>query len=170
MPITNAIFTPGVNHACSTLNMATQPTSQLTQEFDLVTINTSMRWPTHDEMRHQSVCIKLRYTGTPMNEIKKVINEIMKGTSASSPQKKTIIYSNMRDKIVKLGKKVENYLDSDDEKFLINVDIIHRHHLTRTQCSSPFCGLLLLSSMCGNLEDVIFILKMRCTFCLFSLD
>ena len=54
-------------------------------------------WPMHEEMRHRSVGIKLRYTSTPMNEIKQ--------------KNKIIIYSNMRDKIVQLGNKVEEYLD-----------------------------------------------------------
>ena len=90
--------------------------------------------PTHEEMRHSSVGIKLRYTSTPMNEIKKVMNATMKG-SCASPSTKMIIYSNMRDKIIKLGKKVEEYLDTDSETFLIDVIILHGH-LTRTQKAS----------------------------------
>ena len=39
-------------------------------------------WPTHEEMRHRSVGIKLQYTSVPMNEIKKVINATMKGSCA----------------------------------------------------------------------------------------
>ena len=91
-------------------------------------------WPTHEEMRHRSVGIKLRYTSMPMNEIKKVINATMKG-SCALPSTKMIIYSNMRDKIVQLGKKVEEYLDTDSETFLIDVIILHGH-LTRTQKAS----------------------------------
>ena len=55
---------------------------------------------------HRSVGIKLRYTSMPMNKIKKVINATMKG-SCALPSTKMIIYSNMGDKIVQLGKKVE---------------------------------------------------------------
>ena len=81
-----------LNYPCSTVNVVTRPMIKLSQGFDLVTINT-MHWLTHDaeRMRHQSICIKLCYSGIPINEIKKAINEVMKGTSASSPQKKTTI-------------------------------------------------------------------------------
>ena len=91
-------------------------------------------WPNHEQMRHRSVCIKSRYTGTPMNEIKKVLNATMKGPSASRSTK-ILMYSNMREKTIEVGKKVEEYLETDDETFLIDVLTIHGRQ-TRTQKAS----------------------------------
>ena len=98
-----------------------------------ITINLT-HWPNHEEMRHRSVGIMLKYTGTPMNEIKKVINATMKGPSTSATQK-VLIYSNMLDKTVKISKKVEKYLDIDDEMFTIDVMVLHGCQ-TRTQKAS----------------------------------
>ena len=91
-------------------------------------------WPNHEQMRHRSVSIKFKYTGTPMNEIKKVLNATMKGPSASRSTK-LLMYSNMRDKTVEVGKKVEEYLETDDETFLIDVMTLHGRQ-TRTQKAS----------------------------------
>ena len=59
----------------------------------------------------------------------------MKGPSASASQK-ILIYSNMRDKkTVKILKKVEEYLDIDDDTFTIDVMVLHGRQ-TRTQKAS----------------------------------
>ena len=77
-------------------------------ERSLFGITTNLtHWPSHEEMRHRSVGIMLKYTGTPMNEIKKVIDATMKGPSTSASQK-ILIYSNMRDKTVKILKRWKN--------------------------------------------------------------
>jgi superfamily II DNA helicase RecQ len=91
-------------------------------------------WPKHNDMRHRSVGIILKYTSAPMNDIKKVIDTTMKGRSASQ-SRKIIIYSNMRDKIVQLGKKVEDYLEIDEATYPIDLVILHGH-LTRKQKAS----------------------------------
>ena len=91
-------------------------------------------WPNHEQMRHRSVSIKFKYTGTPMNEIKKVLNATMKGPSASRSTK-LLMYSNMRDKTVEVGKKVEEFLEIDDETFTIDVMTLHGRQ-TRTQKAS----------------------------------
>ena len=104
-------------------------------ERSLFGITTNLtHWPSHEEMRHRSVGIMLKYTGTPMNEIKKVIDATMKGPSTSASQK-ILIYSNMRDKTVKISKKVEEYLDIDDDTFTIDVMVLHGRQ-TRTQKAS----------------------------------
>ena len=51
-------------------------------------------WPNHEQMRYRSVCIKSRYTSTPMNEVKKVLNTTMKGPLASLSTK-ILLYSNI---------------------------------------------------------------------------
>jgi len=83
-------------------------------------------WPKHNDMRHRSVGIKVKYTSAPMNDIKKVIDATMKGDWASQ-SRKIIIYSNMRDKIVQLGKKVEDYLEIDEATYPIDLVILHGH-------------------------------------------
>ena len=87
-------------------------------------------WPRYNDMRHRSVGIKLKYTSAPMNDIKKVINATMKGRSASQ-SRKIIIYSNMRDKIVHLGKKVGDYLEIDEATYLI--DSKHVYYAVRAE-------------------------------------
>ena len=52
-----------------------------------------------------------------MNEIKKILNATMKGPSASRSTK-ILMYSNMREKAIDIGKKVEEYLETDNETFL----------------------------------------------------
>ena len=69
-----------------------------------------------------------------MNDIKKVIDATMKGRLASQ-SRKIIIYSNMRDKIVQLGNKVEDYLEIDEATYPIDLVILHGH-LTRKQKAS----------------------------------
>ena len=69
-----------------------------------------------------------------MNEIKKVLNATMKGPSASRSTK-ILMYSNMREKTIEVGKKVEEYLETDDETFLIDVLTIHGRQM-RTQKAS----------------------------------
>ena len=91
-------------------------------------------WPNHEQMRHCSVSIKSRYTGTPMNKIKKVWNATMKGPLATRLTK-LLMYSNMQEKTIDIGKKVEEYLETDDVTFLIDVMTIHGRQ-TRTQKAS----------------------------------
>ena len=98
-----------------------------------ITINLT-HWPSHEEMRHRSVGITLKYTGTPMIEIKKVIDVTMNGPSTSASQK-VLIYSNMRDKTIKISKKVEEYLNIGDDTFTIDVMVLHGRQ-TRTQKAS----------------------------------
>ena len=88
-------------------------------------------WPMNDEMRHRSVGIKLYYSSAPMNIIKRLVDATMKGRTASN-SKKIIIYSNMRDKIIKIGQKTEDYLDTLEETFLIDLMMLHGHQ-TRKQ-------------------------------------
>jgi len=87
-----------------------------------------------------------------MNEIKKVINATMKGPLAS-PSMKILIYSNMRDKTIEVGKKVEEYLETDDETFLIDVMTLHGRQ-TRTQKASYLdlfvSDKITLASNCKN--------------------
>lgn len=111
-------------------------TENIMQNFENLFIGVKINhthWATHEEMWHRSVGIKLQYTSTPMNEIKKVIqcnnNERFLCID--------FIYSNMWDKIIQLGKKVEEYLDTDSETFLIDVIILHGH-LKRTQKADLF--------------------------------
>ncbi len=94
----------------------------------------STEWPKHDEMQHRSVGIKLQYSSAPMNTIKALINKTMKGRLASN-SKKIIIYSNMRDKIIQMGQKIEDYLDTDQSTFLIDLMVLHGHQ-TRNQKAS----------------------------------
>ena len=66
-----------------------------------------------------------------MNDMKKVINATMKDHLASQSWK-IIIYLNMHNKIVHLGKKVEDHLEIDEAAYLIDLVILHGH-LTRNQ-------------------------------------
>ena len=69
-----------------------------------------------------------------MNEIKKVLKATMKGPSASQSTK-LLMYLNMREDTIDIGKKVEEYLETDDETFLIDVMTINGRQ-TRTQKAS----------------------------------
>ena len=60
-------------------------------------------WPTHEEMRHRSVSITLKYTPLILIEIKLTLNILLKRGTPSF-LKKAIIYSNMRQKIITLAK------------------------------------------------------------------
>ena len=98
---------------------------QTFQDLFAIQINET-HWPMNDEMRHLSVGIKLYYSSAPMNVIKHLIDATMKGRTALN-SKKIIIYSNMRDKIIKIGQKTEDYLDTLEETFLIDLMMLHGH-------------------------------------------
>ena len=123
---------------CCSINMVMTGTCtlEIMQNFEsLFGIKIDLTyWPNHEQMKHRTVCIKSKYTGTPMNEIKKVLNATMKGPSASRSTK-ILMYSNMREKTVEVGRKVEEYLETDDDTFLIDVMTIHGRQ-TRTQKAS----------------------------------
>ena len=81
-------------------------------------------WPTKEEMRHRSVSIRLNYTPMILNVIKSRLGILLKQGSADKP-KKAIIYSNMRDKIIDIGKKLGGFLNSDDHFYNIDYMVIH---------------------------------------------
>ena len=62
-------------------------------------------WLTHEDTRYHSVSITLKYTPLILNEIKMTLSMLLKSGTPSAP-KKAIIYSNMRQKIITLAKKV----------------------------------------------------------------
>jgi hypothetical protein len=62
-----------------------------------------------------------------MNTIKKLIDATMKGRTASN-SKKIIINSKMRHKIIQIGQKTEDYLDSNQHTFLIDLMVLHGHN------------------------------------------
>ena len=85
---------------------------------------TNRHWPTHENMRHRSVSIKLTYTPLILNVIKSTLGLLLKGATRDEP-KRAIIYSNMRNKIITLGSKLGGFLNADGELYKIDYIIIH---------------------------------------------
>ena len=81
-------------------------------------------WPTKEEMRHRSVSIRLIYTPLILNVIKRSLGILLKQGSADKP-KKAIIYSNMRIKIIGIGKKLGGFLNTDGHLYKIDYMVIH---------------------------------------------
>ena len=89
----------------------------LTQVEQLFGIRISNRhWPTHEDMRHRSVSIKLTYTPLILNVIKSTLGILLKGVTRDEP-KKAIIYLNMRNKIITLGSKLGGFLNADGDLY-----------------------------------------------------
>ena len=91
-----------------------------------VTVN-NYHWPTHDEMKHRSVSISLKYSSRTLKEVTELLTPLLKSGTIDNP-KKAIIYSNMRNRIVNLGKRLESTLDMDDELYLVDGLVIHGMH------------------------------------------
>ena len=97
----------------------------LTQVKDLAGFRILNRhWPTKEEMRHRLVSIRLKYTPVILNAIKSSLGILLKQGSADKP-KKAIIYSNMQDKIIDIGKKLGGFLNTDDHFYKIDYMVIH---------------------------------------------
>ena len=81
----------------------------------------------------------------------------MKGPSTSASQKIFIVYSNMRNKTVKILKKVEGHLHIDDGTFTIDVMVLHGRQ-TRTQRGASY-----LDFFTSNTTRIDHDVRMLCT-------
>ncbi len=85
---------------------------------------THTEWPEHQTMRHRFVSIEFQYTNMILKEVKKKCMPLLLSRS-SDVEKKMIVYSNMREKIIKMTKQLELFLNTDERLYLADAISIH---------------------------------------------
>ena len=84
---------------------------------------THMDWPSVTELSPRRVGIYAHYSERPQQNMFKVIKKTLNDTS--SLPKKTIVYSNIRRRVIDLSLQIGNYLDADDHIHHNEVIVIH---------------------------------------------